>query len=81
MPLFIPDIERSLEVCDLFVTIGTSGNVYPAAGFLMQAKAAGATTICLNKERIPQDRYVDHHLEGTATELVPEFFKLDKRPM
>jgi NAD-dependent deacetylase len=75
MPLFIPEIERRLEACDLFVTIGTSGNVYPAAGFLMQAKAAGATTVCLNKERVPQDRYVDRHLEGPATELVPEFFK------
>jgi NAD-dependent deacetylase len=75
MPLFIPEIERRLEACDLFVSIGTSGNVYPAAGFLMQAKAAGATTVCLNKERIPQDRYIDRHLEGPATELVPEFFK------
>src|SRR5678810_1288452 len=35
MPLFIPEIERRLEACDLFVTIGTSGNVYPAAGFLL----------------------------------------------
>ena len=75
MPLFIPEIERRLEACDLFVTIGTSGNVYPAAGFLMQAKAAGATTVCLNKERIPQDRYVDLHLEGPATSLVPQFFR------
>jgi NAD-dependent deacetylase len=75
MPLFISEIERRLEACDLFVTIGTSGNVYPAAGFLMQAKAAGATTICLNKERLPQDHYVDLHLEGPATTLVPEFFK------
>jgi NAD-dependent deacetylase len=75
MPLFIPEIERRLEACDLFVTIGTSGNVYPAAGFLMQAKAAGALTVCLNKERLPQDRYVDLHLEGPATNLVPEFFK------
>ena len=77
MPMFIPQIEQKIEVCDLFVTIGTSGNVYPAAGFLMQAKAVGATTICLNKERIPQDRYVDRLFEGTATRLVPEFFKSD----
>jgi hypothetical protein len=41
----------------------------------MQAKAAGAMTVCLNKERLPQDRYVDRHLEGPATRLVPEFFK------
>jgi len=75
IPLFIPEIERRLEACDLFVTIGTSGNVYPAAGFLMQAKAAGARTVCLNRERIPQDRYVDEHLEGPATVLVPEFFR------
>lgn len=75
MPHFIPEIENKLEGCELFVTIGTSGNVYPAAGFLMQAKRAGATTICLNKERIPQDRYVDQYLEGAATQLVPEFFK------
>jgi NAD-dependent deacetylase len=76
MPLFVPEIESRLQMCDLFVTIGTSGNVYPAAGFLMQAKAARAATVCLNKERLPQDRYVDRHLEGPATELVPEFFKV-----
>ena len=75
LPQFIPEITRSLECCDLFVTIGTSGNVYPAAGFLIQAKDAGADTICLNKERIPQDRYIDRHLEGPATKLVPEFFR------
>jgi len=75
MPLFIPEIELRLAECDLFVTIGTSGNVYPAAGFLMQAADAGATTVCINQERILQHGYVDHYLAGSATQRVPEFFK------
>jgi NAD-dependent deacetylase len=74
MPLHMEEIDRAVSECDLFVTIGTSGNVYPAAGFLRQAKEAGARTVCLNKEPLPQRQMVDHFLEGPAAELVPRFF-------
>lgn len=76
MPIFMDEIAAALENCDLFVTIGTSGQVYPAAGFLQEAKIAGAVTVCLNKEPIPQRAMVDYYLEGPATQTVPSFFQL-----
>ncbi len=50
MPYAMDLIERQLARCDLFVAIGTSGTVYPAAGFVQQARAYGALTIELNRE-------------------------------
>ncbi|MFL5783950.1 MAG: NAD-dependent deacylase [Bacteriovoracaceae bacterium] len=75
IPLHMEEIEKKLSVCDLFVSIGTSGQVYPAAGFLQFAKSIGATTVVLNKEGIPQSPYVDHEILGNAKDIVPEFFK------
>ena len=74
MPLHMPEIEEAIAACDLFVAIGTSGNVYPAAGFLQLAKRAGAKTVCLNKDPIPQRIYADECHEGLAGTLVPRFF-------
>lgn len=76
MPLHMEKIYHQISRCDLFVSIGTSGVVYPAAGFLAGAKAAGAHTVCLNKEPIPQTAFIDEFFEGVATEVVPSFFKL-----
>lgn len=75
VPLHMERIEQEISSCDLFVSIGTSGQVYPAAGFLQYAKTLGATTVVLNKEEIPQNRYVDHVILGSAKDIVPEFFK------
>ncbi len=75
VPLSMERIEAELSTCDLFVSIGTSGQVYPAAGFLQFAKNCGATTVILNKEGIPQNRYVDLEILGNAKDIVPEFFK------
>ncbi len=75
VPLLMEKIERALSQCDLFVSIGTSGQVYPAAGFLQFAKSLGATTVLLNKEGIPQTPYVDLEILGRAKDTVPEFFK------
>jgi NAD-dependent deacetylase len=44
------EIEAALAQADLFVSIGTSGAVYPAAGFVRLARAAGADTLELNLE-------------------------------
>ena len=48
MPLAMERIETALETCDLFVSIGTSGAVYPAAGFVQSARYAGARTVEIN---------------------------------
>jgi NAD-dependent deacetylase len=75
MPLLLNEIQTVLSNADLFVSIGTSGQVYPAAGFLEVAKMHGAKTVCLNKEHLPQNRYVDEFIEGSAIDTVPEFFR------
>ena len=50
IPLGMDEIFTTLESCDVFAAIGTSGNVYPAAGFVQVARAAGAHTLELNLE-------------------------------
>lgn len=75
VPLHMDRIERELSHCDLFVSIGTSGQVYPAAGFLQFTKSNGAMTVILNKEGIPQNQYVDLKILGSAQDVVPDFFK------
>jgi NAD-dependent deacetylase len=75
VPLHMDRIEKELAACDLFVSIGTSGQVYPAAGFLQFAKSQGAKTVILNKEGVPQNHYVDLEILGHAKDIVPEFFK------
>jgi NAD-dependent deacetylase len=66
-------IEKALQACDLFISIGTSGHVYPAAGFVQVARAAGAYTVELNLE--PSLVQTDFHesYQGKATELVPKY--------
>lgn len=75
-PLYMEQIETALSSADLFVTIGTSGQVYPAAGFLEQAKFAGIKTACLNKEALPQQAMIDFYFDGPATKTVPALFQL-----
>lgn len=50
MPYFMEEIEAQLADCELFVAIGTSGLVYPAAGFVQRALAAGASTLEINPQ-------------------------------
>lgn len=76
VPFFMERIWNELGKCDLFVSIGTSGVVYPAAAFIEQAKSHGATTVCLNLEPIPQNTHIDHFVQGPATKVVREFFDL-----
>ncbi len=75
MPLFMDEIESVLAQCDLFVSIGTSGNVYPAAGFFQTAKYAGADTVELNLEPSANSSDFDESINGPATDIVPEFFQ------
>ena len=50
MPYHMDEIESQLADCDLFVAVGTSGVVYPAAGFVQQARLCGASTVEVNRE-------------------------------
>ena len=71
MPLQMEEIYDALEACDLFVAIGTSGNVYPAAGFVRQAVASGAHAIEINLEpSAVQSAFVEHRY-GLASVEVP----------
>ena len=67
--------KRALRDCDLFVAIGTSGTVYPAAGFVRSAAYAGARTVLLNLEidDAAREAYAECHA-GPADELVPRWF-------
>ncbi len=73
MPYHMDRIETALADCALFVSIGTSGNVYPAAGFVSQAKYAGARTVELNLEPSEGATLFDEARYGAATETVPAF--------
>jgi NAD-dependent deacetylase len=73
MPLAMGWIEEALARCRLFAAIGTSGTVYPAAGFVRQARAAGALTLELNLEPSEGTGLFDHAEHGPATRVVPAF--------
>lgn len=71
MPYGMERIEAAIARADLFVSIGTSGAVYPAAGFVQGARAAGARTLELNLEPSVGSALFDETRTGPATGLVP----------
>jgi NAD-dependent deacetylase len=71
MPYEMERIDRALMDADLFVSIGTSGNVYPAAGFVQTAKYVGARTLEMNLEPSLGSWLFDESRIGKAGELVP----------
>lgn len=71
MPYEIERIEQALANADLFVSIGTSGAVYPAAGFVQLARHYGAETLELNLERSAGSDWFDVTRLGPASVLVP----------
>jgi NAD-dependent deacetylase len=73
MPYRMAEIHRTIEAADLFVSIGTSGAVYPAAGFVGLASAAGARTLELNLEASAGTPLFDEARHGPAGLLVPAF--------
>lgn len=76
IPYQMDEIQTRLLECDLFVSIGTSGNVYPAAGFVQFARSAGADTLELNLEPSLGNQHFLVCEQGKATDLVPQYFKL-----
>src|SRR5262249_1344552 len=71
VPLELDRISAALAECDLFVSIGTSGTVYPAAGFVQEARKAGAHTVELNLEPSDGRNLFAERQYGLATEVVP----------
>ena len=71
MPMHMDDIDRALRKADLFVAIGTSGAVYPAAGFVAEARGYGVRTCEINLEAADNADLFDEQRLGPASETVP----------
>ena len=71
MPYEMDRIDRALMVADLFVSIGTSGAVYPAAGFVQTARYCGAQTLEMNLDPSLASYHFHESRIGRAGELVP----------
>ncbi|HMO77396.1 MAG TPA: NAD-dependent deacylase [Sphingopyxis sp.] len=71
MPYRMDEIYHAINRADLFVSIGTSGAVYPAAGFVREARASGARTLELNLEPSEGSHWFADARHGPATALVP----------
>jgi len=71
VPYAMERIDEALQRCDLFVSIGTSGAVYPAAGFVQTARYCSARTLELNLEPSLGSHTFDEARTGSAGELVP----------
>lgn len=72
--LCMDKVDDLLRSCDLFLSVGTSGVVYPAAGFVQIAKIFGADTYEFNMEQTSNNRMFDEHIYGPAGTTLPEFF-------
>ncbi|MEM8697255.1 MAG: NAD-dependent deacylase [Pseudomonadota bacterium] len=73
MPYEMERIEVALSTCDLFVSIGTSGAVYPAAGFVQTARQFGAETLEMNLDPSEGSFFFHESRMGKAGDLVPEW--------
>jgi NAD-dependent deacetylase len=71
VPYHLEEIRERLAACDLFVAIGTSGTVYPAAGFVAEARQRGARTLEINLEPSETAGLFDERILGPASETVP----------
>ncbi|MEO6361295.1 MAG: NAD-dependent deacylase [Sphingomicrobium sp.] len=73
MPYAMERIEAALQLCDLFVSIGTSGAVYPAAGFVQTARYCGAHCLEMNLEPSQGSIFFHKSRMGAAGKLVPNW--------
>lgn len=72
IPIGMDRIHDALEECDLFIAIGTSGTVYPAAGFVDIANHHGAMTIEVNLAEADEHSMFKAHYQGSASVTLPE---------
>ena len=75
MPLQMDEIYDALSNADYFISIGTSGNVYPAAGFVQMANQFGVKTVELNLEPSLGENLFQTKIYGSASQVVPEYIK------
>lgn len=75
MPLQMDEIYAMLKACHLFISIGTSGNVYPAAGFSQMAHQYGARTVELNLDTTDQSPLFNESINGLASQIVPAYIE------
>lgn len=73
IPFEMERISTALSECELFISVGTSGNVYPAAGFVREAARAGARTVELNLEPSAGASLFQEKKYGPAGKIVPAF--------
>ena len=71
VPYNLYEIEEMLKNCDVFMIVGTSGTVYPAAGFVMTARLFGARTVAINLEHPDNLSFIDEFHQGRAGEILP----------
>jgi NAD-dependent deacetylase len=72
------DVNQAVDAtaCDVFLTVGTSAVVYPAAGFVHHARTRGAFTAEINMDETPASALVDVSLRGPAEEILPALNQL-----
>jgi NAD-dependent deacetylase len=73
MPFRMVEIRTALSSCDMFISIGTSGSVYPAAGFALEARQSGAWTVELNLEPSSGVAYFHETHFALATQCVTKY--------
>jgi NAD-dependent deacetylase len=73
MPMHLDAIEAALAAADLFVAVGTSGAVYPAAGYVRQAQSLGIPTCEINLEPSDNADAFDEARYGPASEALPRY--------
>ncbi|HOZ01752.1 MAG TPA: NAD-dependent deacylase [Candidatus Syntrophosphaera sp.] len=75
MPYHLDRIDSLLKNCDVFLLVGTSGVVYPAAGFVMTAKYLGAHTLAINPDASSKTEAIDEFHLGKAGEVLPRLVR------
>ncbi|MDY0151143.1 MAG: NAD-dependent deacylase [Candidatus Cloacimonas sp.] len=75
IPYNLFDIENALKHCEHLIIIGTSGTVYPAAGFVMTAKLMGANTIAINLDKPDNLSFIDEFHQGKSGDILPKLVK------
>jgi len=78
MPFDMQRIEREIARCTIMLVIGTSGSVYPAAGFVNWARQAGARTVYIGPERPLNGSAFTTLVEGKAGEVMPALFQVEE---
>lgn len=72
IPFHMDELYDLVGQCDLFLVVGTSGVVHPAAAFVMHGKRSGAVTVGVNLEPPENRMYIDHFYQGKAGEVLPK---------